>query len=120
MRIHYLVYKSAGAANAEVRIVRTDGVTCCRMHSSLDNYELSLQEGEGKISVILDPLQLTSGTFNIEAKLLNANASIILAQKWSSWFYVSGTALSHEEIRGVFVPRSKWKHHSPKILVKSI
>jgi lipopolysaccharide transport system ATP-binding protein len=111
VRIHYSAYGSKRSANAVVRIVRTDGVTCCMVRSSIDKLSLNLHEGGGIISVVLDPLQLTGGTYYIDARITNVSDTVVLSTAWSEWFYVSGVALSHEEQSGVFEPRRRWEHH---------
>jgi lipopolysaccharide transport system ATP-binding protein len=106
--VHFFTYRSGEEVNAVVRIVRTDGVTCCMMRTSHDGVEFCLGQGEGVITVELDPLQLTGGTYFIDARLTNATDSVILSTASSKWFYVSGTGLSHEEQSGVYIPNKKW------------
>lgn len=111
IRVHYKAYRSSGKANASVRVIRSDGLTSCIMRTRFDDVSLALQNGDGIISVILEPLQLVGGTYHVQAHLLDELNTTILTTGWSNWFYVSGSALSHEEQRGVFEPRRKWKHH---------
>ena len=110
VRIHYRVFHKGGNANAVVRVVRSDGVTCCMMRTSIDEYNLVLGEGNGVISIILEPLQLTGGSYYIEAFITDEMDSVVLATGISNWFYVSGKSLSHETQSGVFEPRRQWKH----------
>jgi len=112
IRVHYKAYRSSGKANAAVRIIRSDGLTSCIMRTRFDDVSFVLQQGDGTISVILEPLQLVGGTYHVEARLLDELNTTILATGWSEWFYVSGSAPSYEEQRGVFEPRRRWEHHS--------
>jgi lipopolysaccharide transport system ATP-binding protein len=111
IRIHYVADHFAGAANAVVRITRTDGLTCCMLRTEFDHVELSLYEGGGVISVTVDPLQLVTGTYVIEAFILDGTASLLLASKMSKWVFVSGSARGNEYF-GVFEPRRSWAHRS--------
>jgi lipopolysaccharide transport system ATP-binding protein len=111
VRIHYSAFGSNRSANAVVRLVRTDGVTCCMVRTSIDKILLNLHQGEGFISVTLDPLQVTGGTYYVDARITNTSDTVVLSTAWSDWFYVSGSALSHEEQSGVFEPRRRWEHH---------
>ncbi|MFN8487840.1 MAG: ABC transporter ATP-binding protein [Caldilineaceae bacterium] len=117
IRVHYQAHRSSGAVNAVVRIIRTDGLTCCMMRTSIDQVALALQAGTGAFSVMLEPLQLAGGSYFVDARITNATDSIVLASGWSSWFYVSGSALSHEEQSGVFEPRRKWALDTPPLVV---
>lgn len=112
IRVHYRLFGSAGPANAVVRIVRTDGVVCCMLRTTLDNVELALEPGEGYFSVILDPVQVTGGAFFVDARITNAMDSVVLAHGWSNSFYVSGSSLSHEAESGVFEPKHRWANLS--------
>jgi lipopolysaccharide transport system ATP-binding protein len=116
IRVHYQLFGSPRRANAVIRLTRTDGVTCCMMRTALDNVDLSLQPGAGSFSIVLDPLQLTGGTFFVDARITNAMDSAALALGWSDWFYVSGSGLSHEEESGVFEPRHLWKDLSASVV----
>jgi len=109
-RLHYKAYQLSEDINAVVRLVRTDGLTCCMVRTSTDDIRFHLQPGEGVISVIFDPLQLSGGSFYVDARITNASDSIVLANAWSDWFYVTGSELSHESESGVFNPNRKWQH----------
>ena len=84
------------------------------VRTRLDGVNLNLHKGEGTFSVFLDPLQLTGGTYFVDARITNANDSVVLSTAWSDWFYVSGSALSHEELSGVFEPKRRWKQSKPQ------
>lgn len=108
IRVHYNNYRSTGAINAVVHIIRTDGLICSMMRSALDHKQLFLQPGKNSFSLIIEPLQLTGGTYYVDVQITNDTDSIILATRASAWFYVSGIALSHEEDYGVFEPHRRW------------
>lgn len=111
VRVHYMAYQEVQRANFVIRIIRSDGLTCCMMRTSLDNVHLSLQRGPGIVSVTLEPLQLVGSTYFVEARVTNASDSIALTTGRSKWFYVKGSALSYQEASGVFEPRKKWNHY---------
>jgi lipopolysaccharide transport system ATP-binding protein len=111
VRIRYLAKKRYEGLNLVVRILRSDGLTCCMLRTSLDKFPLTLEAGEGYVSVTLNPLQLYGGTYYIQAIFRDASDSFSIANAWSDWFYVTGSVLSHQEMNGVFEPIRKWKHH---------
>ena len=110
LQIHYHTFHTSGKANAVVRIVRSDGVTCCMMRTSIDQFDLVLDKGKGVITIRLEPLQLTGGSYFIDARITNQTDSVVLATGFSNWFYVSGKSLSSGKQSGVFEPRRQWKH----------
>lgn len=110
VRVHYAAYNLIGATNMVVRIVRSDGVTCCMMRSMLDDFPISVERGIGVISVVLDPLQLYGGSYFAQAVVRDGSDSWGMTSKWSDPFYVYGSPLSHQEMNGVFEPRRTWKH----------
>jgi ABC-type glutathione transport system ATPase component len=112
IRIEYVAQEEIERANVVVRIIRSDGLTCCMMRTSLDEVQMSLQPGPGVLSVILEPLQLVGSTYFIDARVTDAADVLVLATGRSKWFYVEGVALSHEEQSGVFEPRRRWNHSS--------
>jgi lipopolysaccharide transport system ATP-binding protein len=108
LRVSYDNHRASGAAHAVVHIIRTDGFVCSMMRTALDGEQLWLQPGSGSFSVVIDPLQLTGGTYFFDIQITNDTDSIILAKRASKWFYVSGLALSDTEDHGVFEPRRRW------------
>ncbi|MCE7985833.1 MAG: ABC transporter ATP-binding protein [Caldilinea sp. CFX5] len=108
IRVHYQAAQASAVANAVVRIIRTDGLTCCMMRTMLANVHLHLQQGEGAFSAVITPIQLTGGTYFVDARITNATDNVVLAAARSSWFYVSGLALSDEEDTGIFEPQVEW------------
>lgn len=109
IRAHYLAYRDLGPANFVVRVLRTDGVTCCMMRTGLDGFPVMLEEGAGIVSVTLEPLQLYGGTYFVQVLIRDASDVSSIAVGWSDWFYVAGSVLSHQEMNGVFEPNRSWK-----------
>ena len=121
INIHYVAYRPLGKLNASVFIIRSDGLTCCMMRTKLDNFDLIVEDGYGVISLLIDPLQLVSGTYFIETWFLNESDSMTLnsVAGRSDWFTVKGAALSYEETSGVFEPHTLWQHEvnvSPSVV----
>jgi lipopolysaccharide transport system ATP-binding protein len=108
IQIHYNNRATIGDASVVMRIVRGDGLTCCMLRSSLNGTPLTLAHGEGIFSVIVEPLQLTGGMYYIEVCISTPMDLVLLAVARSSWFYIAGAVLSHEERSGVFEPHHRW------------
>jgi len=114
IRIHYHAYKAAGRVQVSVFIRRSDGLTCCTMRTKLDGYEISLNSGEGIVSLYVEPLQLVTGTYFAEAWFLNESDSMAIVSKGgrSDWFSIKGQGLSYDNNNGVFEPHTRWSHHA--------
>jgi lipopolysaccharide transport system ATP-binding protein len=108
IRVNYSSRRRFDEVNLVVRILRSDGLTCCMMRSRKDNFPISLNVGDGSISVLIHPLQLYGGTYFVQAMFRDSTDSFDVASAWSDWFYVSGSVLSHQEMNGVFEPIRKW------------
>ena len=120
IQIHYYAYKDIGPINVSAYIIRSDGVTCCMMRTSLGEFTPRLSQGAGTITVTLLPLQLIGGTYFAEAWFLNQSDSMLLTQKpgRSDWFVVHGNALSFEERSGVYEPKTHWQQQENSYSVK--
>ncbi len=110
IRIHYLAQKNIDPANVVVRVIRSDGVTCFRVRTSVDQYSLTLPEGEGYISLWLDPNQLSGGAYYVITSIRTENDFVGLDTEESEWFYVAGAPLSTTVEHGVYEPNRKWEH----------
>lgn len=108
VRVHFRAREPIPSPNLVLRIIRTDGTTCCMIRTADYGYSLNDLEGEGLISLAIDPLQLAGGAYVLDARLLGELDGRPLAQRFSNWFEVTGLSLSHEEMSGVFVPRVAW------------
>lgn len=109
IRVHYTAAQPVDDPILVLRINRADGVTCAMIRTSDYGYALDRLEGEGVVSVGVDPLQLSGGAYSIEAKLMTAAIDgMPLAKLNSSWFEVTGKSLSQEEASGVYVPQVSW------------
>jgi hypothetical protein len=64
------------------------------------------------VSLRFDPLQLTGGTYFAEAFFLDETDTIALTPngRQSSWFSVTGRAISSTGDHGVFEPDVTWSH----------
>lgn len=108
IRIHYLAYEDAADINAVVRILRSDGLTCFMLRTSIDKFTISLKAGTGVLSVVVDPLQLRGGAYYVQAMIRDSHDSYSISTAISEWFYVPGSMLTFNEMNGVFEPNRKW------------
>jgi lipopolysaccharide transport system ATP-binding protein len=117
IRISYNAYKAVGRVQVSVFIRRLDGLTCCMIRSMLDGYEMSIEAGQGIVSVYVEPLQLITGTYFAEAWFLNESDSMAIVSKSgrSDWFSVKGQSLSYDNNNGVFEPHTRWSHYAESI-----
>jgi hypothetical protein len=88
-----------------VRIRRADGVTSAMIRTGDYGHKLRDLEGEGYISILIDPLQLASGAYQLSVTLLGPIDGVGIAWGESRWFQATGLSLAFEEASGVFVPR---------------
>ena len=110
IRIHYTAFRNLGKANALVRICRSDGLSVCVLRTQLDEFPITLNKGEGMISVQLEPLQLYGGMYYAIAWMMNADDSDGLARGTSDWFEVKNRVVGLEAQASVFEPQRRWKH----------
>lgn len=116
VRIHYIAYKDIGACNMVVRVVRSDGVSCCFLRTSTDSFKLVVEHGTGVVSVVLDPVQLYTGTYFVRASFKDGSDTIGIVSGWSKLFHVRGSTLSYLD-KGpqfkdaIFEPSRRWDHY---------
>jgi len=108
VRLNYFAYKNIGRANALVRIYRSDGISCCVMRTSLDEFPLELKEGQGSITVKLEPAQLFGGSYYVSAWIMNAEDADGLANSASEWFEIKNRMPGLDMHDGVFEPLRTW------------
>jgi len=88
------------------RIIRSDGTTCCEFRSSHSEEPLRDIEGESRLRVCFDPIQLATGLYLVEVRIHDSTDTVVLATGQSDWFHVRGPGLtSNYPFTGVFVPR---------------
>ncbi|RMH02231.1 MAG: ABC transporter ATP-binding protein [Chloroflexi bacterium] len=105
IRVHYRAQKPIRDPKVVLRIRRADGTTAAMIRTADYGIQLDDLEGEGDIAVLVDPLQLASGAFMVNASLFGPIDGVPLAWADSRWFRVVGISPGHEELSGVFVPR---------------
>lgn len=110
VRIRYSAHKTIDPANVVIRVLRSDGVTCFRVRTSIDQYNMVLEEGEGSISLCLDPIQLAGGAYYVIASIKADKDLVALDTTESDWFYVAGAPLSSTTEHGIYEPLRKWEH----------
>lgn len=108
IQVHYRSDRQINRADAVLRIVRSDGLTCCMIRTAIDKYPLSIKQGQGYFYARLDPLQLTGGKYFVDVFISTPRDLVLLDNKRSDWFYVKGVSLSFEEQSGVFDPVRQW------------
>lgn len=112
VRVSYDAFRHLGQVQMSIFIKRSDGLTCGMVRSKLDNFQLDVERGHGIIVVELNPLQLISGTYFVEAWFLDAADSMALSPKSgrSDWFSVQGAAMTYDDNSGVYEPIAQWLH----------
>jgi lipopolysaccharide transport system ATP-binding protein len=108
IQIHYDSRVAHERIDAVIRIVRSDGMTCCMARTAIDNVPIALRAGAGYFSIWLEPLQLIGGAYYVNAYISTPRDLVLLATARSPWFYVAGSPLSFEEQSGVYEPRRRW------------
>jgi lipopolysaccharide transport system ATP-binding protein len=113
IKSHYLAHFDHAQMQVVVRILRADGITCCMMRTSLDDFPIMVKRGAGVVSVIIDPIQLTGGAYYCQVIFRDAHDTFGMASGTSDWFYVSGRegVFTQSEMNGVFDPMREWAHH---------
>jgi lipopolysaccharide transport system ATP-binding protein len=94
----------------KIRLIRSDGVVCAMTasHHKPDTGWTLAQHGE--ISVLLEPVQLATGSYVAEVRIADNSDSMFLAGGQSNDFVVQGPTLMHEPDQGTFVPNTIWSH----------
>ena len=109
IRIHYMAFRNIGKANALVRIYRSDGLSVCLLRTHLDEFPVTLEKGQGIISVKLDATQLFGGMYYAIAWMMNAEDSDGTANGASDWFEIKNRAPGREAHASVFEPHRQWR-----------
>ena len=109
-QIHYTSYRNIGRANALIRIYRSDGLSVCLVRTHVDQFPLSLNKGQGIISVKLEPLQIFGGMYYAIAWMMDAQDADGLAYGASEWFEVKNRTAGRVAHVSVFEPFRQWAH----------
>ena len=112
IRVHYHAYKPVGKVQMSIFLIRSDGLNCGMKRTYLDNFDLSLEQGTGVITMGLEKLQLVGGSYFVEAWFLNETDSMTLSTKGgrSEWFTVKSGSLTYDGNAGIYEPIGWWKH----------
>jgi lipopolysaccharide transport system ATP-binding protein len=108
IRVCYSASWPIAEVNAVVRIVRSDGLTCCRIRSRIDDAPLALEGGIGMFYLALEALQLVGASYCVTVSLRTELELVVLAEGKSGWFYVTGAQTNDSEYSGIFEPQRKW------------
>ncbi len=114
IRIHYTAFRDIGKANALVRVYRSDGLSVCLFRTSLDEFPVTINKGEGTISVKLDSNQLFGGMYYAIAWMMNAEDSDGTANGATDWFEIKNRTTGREAHDSVFEPKRTWKQIANK------
>ncbi len=101
--VHYDAFEPLPKPNLVIRITRTDGTTACMIRTADYGFAVDTLHGQGLISLVIDPLQLTGGAYNVQAQLNGAMDGLTIAEAHSPWFEIAGPTVAWEK-GGVFIP----------------
>jgi hypothetical protein len=104
IKVRYHAFETINEPNFVVRITRSDGLTSCMVRTKEYGIQLEPLQGEGQLTLVLDPLQLNGGSYSVDVRVLGLLDGIPLAEGHSMWFQVKGLDLSVDPTFGVFVP----------------
>lgn len=112
IQVYYVAYRDFPKINMSVFVIRSDGLTCFMLRTKLHNFNLDVKRGVGTVAVNLEPLQLITGMYFIEAWFLDEADSMSITPRGgrSDWFAVKGYTRSYEDSSGVYQPIAKWEH----------
>jgi len=96
----------------KVRLIRTDGTVVAMSASRYDPRLKWTLECNGTIRVLFTPVQLVSGRYAAEVRIIDTTDTTVLASGQSGPFVVQGVGMLHETDLGSFVPNVRW-HHQP-------
>lgn len=106
--IHYHTDSIVNDAIVKLRIIQADG-TVVAMTTSRYTPGLTLQlENSGILKVHISPIQLVTGKYFVEVRIIDTSDTYILANGQSEAFVVIGPAMLHEVDLGSFVPNAVW------------
>jgi ABC-type polysaccharide/polyol phosphate transport system ATPase subunit len=94
----------------KVWLIRQDGIVCAMSASTYQPGNEWALAGEGTITVRFDPVQLVSGSYSAEVRIIDSADSMQLASGQGRWFQVHSPGFVHQMDRGIFVPNVQWSH----------
>lgn len=109
IRATYAAAQPVRAPIIKVRLVRADGTVCAMAASAYQQIEWTLAE-KGTIHVQFAPVQLVSGRYAAEVRIIDETDNLVLGSGQSDWFTVQSPGFVHEVDRGTFVPNVRWSH----------
>lgn len=112
LRIAYRAFQPIVQPVVRVRLLRSDNTVCAMTASAYQSGMAWTLDGEGVITARFDPIQLASGRYLVDLRVLDSMDSMLLTAGQSSWFDVLDTSFGHEKQRGIFVPNLHWSHES--------
>jgi lipopolysaccharide transport system ATP-binding protein len=110
VRVSYVAYGSVPRANVVVRILRSDGVSCCVARTMADGAAVDIEPGVGTVSVMFDPVQLFGGTYYVVVWVTDADGASGIARGSSEWFEVRNRQVGSDVGDAVFEPSHRWEH----------
>lgn len=114
VRIDYQAIQAVQEPVIKIRLTRADGTVIGMTSSSYwSNLQWTLQ-GAGSIRVCFEPIQVVSGKYMIEARIIDTTDTRVLASGMSDPFMVLGPAMPHETDLGSFLPHATWSHDTDK------
>lgn len=94
----------------KVRLIRSDGVVVAMVATKhITGLHWTLR-GTGTFSTLFEPIQLVSGTYTAEVRVIDSTDTMVLASGQSDPFAVHGTSMPHELDVGTFVPHASWNY----------
>jgi len=114
VQVQYVSYEDGIRVGLVLRIIRSDGLTCCMVRTKLDGVNLTLKRGEGSVSLLLEPLQLRGGTYFVQAILRDADDLFSISTSSSPFFSVLGSKNTFSEMNGVYEPNRSWSHEDER------
>jgi len=109
VQLGYIAYRAMPRANVVVRIVRSDGLSCAAVRTSVDRYPIAFEPGRGVISVAFEPLQLFGGSYYVGAWVTDADDTNEFSRASSAWFEVKNRTAGLDPHDGVFEPVRRWR-----------
>lgn len=110
IQVQYFARKPMVDPIVKIRLLRSDGIVSAMIASHHMSHSRWTFTNHGELTILLEPVQLTSGSYLVEVRVADSLDSVLLASGQSHSFLVQGPALLHEPDHGVFVPNTTWSH----------